>query len=77
MATVNFSVPQEVKEAFDKTFAGRNKSAVLTELMRRAVEEQQRHQRRAVVIEKLLALRKRTRPASDAAIRAARRRGRP
>ena len=29
MATVNFSVPDEVKVAFDKAFSGQNKSAVV------------------------------------------------
>ena len=77
MATVNFSVPSDVKEAFDKVFARQNKSAVLTELMRQAVDERQRRQRRAKAVEKLLALRKRTRPVTDKDIRAARRRGRP
>ena len=37
MATVNFSVPDEVKAAFDRTFEGQNKSAVIAELMRRAL----------------------------------------
>jgi hypothetical protein len=37
MATMNFSVPSDVKEAFDKAFKGENKSAVLTGLMRQAV----------------------------------------
>lgn len=77
MATVNFSVPPDVKDAFDKTFAGQNKSAVLTALMRQAVEERRRRQRRARAIEKLLALRKRTRRHSATAVRTARRRGRP
>jgi hypothetical protein len=30
MATVNFSVPDDVKRAFNETFAGENKNAVLT-----------------------------------------------
>ena len=77
MATVNFSVPSDVKEAFDKVFARQNKSAVLTELMRQAVEERRRRQRRARAVDKLLALRKRVRPVADRDIRAARRRGRP
>jgi hypothetical protein len=77
MPTVNFSVPREVKEAFDKTFARQNKSAVLTQLMRQAVEEKRRRRHRARVIEKLLQLRKRTRPRRDSAIRNARRRERP
>ncbi|MBA5865190.1 MAG: hypothetical protein GDA67_00670 [Nitrospira sp. CR1.3] len=77
MATVNFSVPPDVKEAFDKAFSGQNKSAVLAELMRQAVEERQRRRRRAKIVEKLLALRKRTKRVTDRAVRAARRHGRP
>ena len=77
MATMNFSVPSDVKEAFDKAFRRHNKSAVLTELMRQAVNERQRRGRRDRVVEKLLALRKRTRRITDRAVRAARRRGRP
>lgn len=77
MATVNFSVPSDVKQAFDKAFAGQNKSAVLTDLMRQAVEERRRRRRRARVIERLLQLRKKARRVSDRTIRAARRRGRP
>lgn len=42
MATVNFSVPDEVKQAFNATFAGANKSAIIAELMREAVEREQR-----------------------------------
>jgi hypothetical protein len=41
MATVNFSVPDEVKEVFDQVFGDQNKSAVVAELMRRAVREHQ------------------------------------
>ena len=40
MATVNFSVPDEVKERFNRAFAGQNKSQIIAELMMRAVEEQ-------------------------------------
>lgn len=77
MATVNFSVPADIKEAFDKEFGRQNKSAVLAELMRQAVEERQRRQRRAKAIEKLLVLRKRVRGVTDTDVRVARRRGRP
>lgn len=77
MATVNFSVPSDVKEAFDKVFARQNKSAVLTELMRQAVEERRQRQRRAKAIEKLLELRTRTRRITAGAIESARRHGRP
>ena len=37
MATVNFSVPDDVREAFNETFKDRNKSAIIAELMREAV----------------------------------------
>ena len=37
MPTVNFSVPDDVKDAFNTTFEGQNKSAVIAELMREPV----------------------------------------
>lgn len=77
MATVNFSVPSDVKDAFDKAFAGENKSAVLAGLMRQAVEERKLRRRRAQAIEQLLELRKTVRPVSERAIRTARFKGRP
>jgi len=45
MATVNFSVPEEVKELFNTTFRGQNKSAIIAELMREAVMRVQRQAR--------------------------------
>ena len=45
MATMNFSIPDDVKEAFNKAFEGENKSAVITRLMRRAIEEKERNRR--------------------------------
>ncbi len=77
MATVNFSVPQDIKEAFDKTFARQNKSAVLADLMRQAVDERRRRKRVARAIDKILTLRERMRPVSVRTFRAARRQGRP
>jgi len=77
MATVNFSVPVDVKIAFNKAFEGENKSAVLAALMRQAVEERKRRKRRALAIEALLRLRLRIRPATAAATGRARRKGRP
>jgi metal-responsive CopG/Arc/MetJ family transcriptional regulator len=45
MATVNFSVPDEVKDAFNAAFEGRNKSAIVADLLREAVErERRRHE---------------------------------
>ena len=77
MATANFSVPDDVKAAFDRTFAGANKSAILTRLMRQAVEEQRRQRRRARAIDRLLALRSEVGPMSGRAVRAARAKDRP
>ena len=77
MATVNFSVPEDVKQAFNETFADENKSAVLTKLMRQAIEERQRVRRRAAAIDALLKLRKRQQPLSKRAVRKAREAGRP
>jgi hypothetical protein len=77
MATVNFSVPEDVKRAFNKAFAGENKSGVLTRLMRQAIDERRRQRRRAAAIDALLKLRKRVRPATDREIRKARQAGRP
>jgi len=77
MATVNFSVPDEVKRAFDRAFRGENKSAVIARLMRQAVEERERAARRKRLLRRILALREQAPAASDAEIRRLRRRGRP
>lgn len=77
MATVNFSVPEDVKKAFNRTFSGENKSGVLTRLMRQAIEERRRQQRRAAAVEALLKLRARQRPVTERAVRKARAAGRP
>ncbi len=77
MATVNFSVPDDVKRTFDKAFAGVNKSAVVAQLMRQAVEERRRQQRRRRAIERLLRVRRTLEPVAGAALQAARKKGRP
>jgi hypothetical protein len=77
VATVNFSVPEDVKNTFNKTFAGANKSAVVAQLMRQAVEEHRRQKRRRRAIERLLRLRRTIGPVAEGAIRAARVKGRP
>ncbi len=72
MATVNFSVPDEVKEAFNETFKDHNKSAVIAELMREAVERAQRQQRSHAAIASILERRSRLAPVSAEAAQAAR-----
>ena len=72
MATMNFSIPDDVKEAFNKAFEGENKSAVVTRLMRRAIEENERNRRSKGFVERLREIRSRSRPATDDEIRRAR-----
>jgi hypothetical protein len=57
MATVNFSVPEEVKAAFDKAFGDQNKSSIIAELMRRAVRERDLQIRRQRLFRQLSAAR--------------------
>jgi hypothetical protein len=76
MATVNFSVPDDVKAEFDKTFGGQNKSAVIADLMRKAVADAKLRKRR-VDIFRTLTQRRTERPSlSDAQIRMSRNSGR-
>jgi hypothetical protein len=59
---MNFSVPDDVREAFNREFAGQNKSAVITKLIREAVAEEERRRRRLEAI-RLLTERRKLRPA--------------
>jgi len=62
MATMNFSIPDDVKEAFNKTFEGENKSAIVTRLMVQAIEEAERSHRSRNFVERLRAIRERGEP---------------
>lgn len=53
MATVNFSVPEKTKRAFDETFKSEKKSAIVTQLMDQAIEERRRAQRHAAAVDAL------------------------
>lgn len=77
MATVNFSVPEEVKKAFNETFQGRNKSAVVAELMREAIERAHRQQASHDAIGRILERYRRAPVRPDEALRKARQTGRP
>ena len=77
MATVNFSVPEDVKAAFNETFKGRNKSAVIAELMREAVERVQRKRKSQEAVERILRRRRRAPVASGDEFRSIRKEGRP
>ena len=58
MATVNFSVPDDVKKAFDRAFRRRNKSAIIADLMRQAVADVERRRLRAELFRTLTERRK-------------------
>lgn len=77
MATVNFSIPEDVKQAFNEVFQGQNKSAVIANLMKRAIEEQELQEKRAQAMNSLLARLKHKPEFSAEEIRAAREDGRP
>ena len=77
MATMNFSVPDDVKAAFNRAYAGANKSAILTQLLRQAVEERERLIRRRRAIDRILRLRTVAPVSSAHALRVARRKARP
>jgi hypothetical protein len=53
MATMNFSIPQHIKDAFNATFQRKNKSAVITELMIEAIEREQRLQAHTKAMENI------------------------
>ena len=77
MATVNFSVPDDVRDSFNETFRNSNKSAIVAELMREAVNRIRRRKQRHEAIRRILERRRDGRTLSDDDIRAARRAGRP
>ncbi|MDN5936768.1 MAG: hypothetical protein L0H75_11465, partial [Nitrosospira sp.] len=65
MATVNYSVPDDVKEAFNRSFADHNKSAIIADLMRKAVANAELAARRKKGLRKLTQGRKQRPTLSD------------
>ena len=77
MATVNYSVPDEVKEAFNAAFHDQNKSAIIADLMREAVERARRKRRSDEAVERILERHPKAPEVSAEELRAAREEGRP
>lgn len=77
MATVNFSVPDDVRNTFNEAFKDRNKSAIIADLMREAVDRVRRQKRSHDAIQRILERRLDRQPLSDDDIRFARHAGRP
>lgn len=76
MATINFSVPEDVKEAFNAAFQGQNKSAVLTRMMREAIAGVQEQRRREAAAQRIVVRRRRAPQRSTPQLTAARLAGR-
>ena len=77
MSTVNFSVPEDIKNAFNTVFEGQNKSAVIADLMRDAVEREQRRKQHCSAVDRILANRMNAPRFSEAQFKAAREKDRP
>ncbi|MBI4754192.1 MAG: hypothetical protein HY778_01935 [Betaproteobacteria bacterium] len=77
MATMNFSIPDDVKERFNKVFANQNKSAVVTALLEEAIERAQRKALRDEALERILARLDQRPVVSQKDIDQARQEGRP
>ena len=77
MATMNFSVPDDVKERFNRTFAGANKSAIVTALLQEAVERAERKAKRNEAIGRILSRMDERPIVSQAEINDTREEGRP
>lgn len=77
MSTVNFSVPEDVKQAFNEAFQGCNKSAIIADLMREAVDRAESKQRQHEAIARILERRKHAPAITEEQFRAAREEGRP
>ena len=74
MAIVLFSVSEDVKQAFNETFEGQDKNAVIANLMREAVRRRRQSQ---AAVRDILERRRDRRFVSDEEILSARREGRP
>ena len=77
MATVNFSVPDEVKQEFNRLFANENKSALLTRLMKDAIAEHKRQKQRVAAMDKILEITADMQPVDKKVLMQARLEGRP
>jgi hypothetical protein len=57
MAIVTFSIPRKIRDEFEATFSGRNKSAIIAELMRDAIERERRFGAHVEGVDEILMMR--------------------
>jgi hypothetical protein len=77
MAAVQFKIPDEVEGAFNAAYAGQDKNAIITELMREAIGRAERQRQRHEAIRRILDRRSQAPIRSESEIAAARHEGRP
>ena len=77
MASIRFTVPARVKEEFNRAFECEHRNAIIASLMQRAVAEFRLQKRRDAIFRQITTVQSLRPKASDAAIVAARRSGRP
>lgn len=77
MATIRFSIPDEVEREFRETFAGENEHVIIADLIRQAVARRRRQGRRAAAVEALLVMRARLPPTTAGEVARTRRADRP
>ena len=77
MATMNFSVPDDLKTAFNKTFRGYNKSAIVAALMREAIDREEAERQGKAAVARILGRRWRAPVVAPKQVRAARLNDRP
>lgn len=72
MATMNFSIPEDVKARFNQTFVNSNKSAIVAELLEEAIARAEQKMRSDMAIQQILAIRQSNTPRSTKTILRAR-----
>lgn len=72
MATMNFSIPEDVKTRFNQAFINDNKSAIVAQLLEEAISRAERKARSDLAIQQILAIRQSNTPQLTKAILRAR-----
>lgn len=77
MATMNFSIPDDVKDRFNRIFANANKSAIVTQLLEEAIERAERKKQCDEAIHRIKSRWDQRTVVSEEELRQAREEGRP
>jgi metal-responsive CopG/Arc/MetJ family transcriptional regulator len=72
MTNMSFSIPDDLAEAFTKVFEDEDKSAVIAELMRKAILEREPVRRPTDLVERMRRIRESGREVTEEEIRRAR-----